>query len=261
MKMQTHYALAMMATMTLSAVAQAQITSVGPPGVIQSLVSGGVLDEVSLVILDVSFDNSDPLANLIEATLTGDINFTPNEGLIQTFYTIRGGFELNVGQIPVHLYNVAFIADAKLVNGGGTFDAPFTDLNVGASLSQVNPNIAITSTGVAEQITGNGLEFVQGSPLMAPYILAAGETYRFDISMRVEANTAGLFNDPVSVISHEFGGTTNFDGYRLNILAAAVPEPTSLGLMGIGVLTLVRRNPRSDPQAISRVAQMRGGNL
>lgn len=218
--------------------AGAQITAVGPPGPIQGSAQGGVLDEVSLVMLDVTFNNADPLANVIEATLTGDLNFTPQEGQFDAGYNLQADFEITVGQFPVHLYNVVFIADGKLVNGGGTFDHPFTQLDLFAGLGQINPDIGITGVGVSRQLQGNGLVFVQGSPLMAPYILAAGETYRINMGMLLEVDTLGLFNDPVSVISHEFGGVSAFDGYKLHILAAAVPEPVSLALFAPGILML-----------------------
>jgi hypothetical protein len=145
--------------------------------------------------------------------------------------------------VPVELYNVAFIADGKLVNGGGTFTEPYTELLVTSGLSQVSPDIFITGASVNKQVQGNGFEFVQGSPLMAPYVLAAGETYQFNISMWLNVDTTGLNNDPVSVISDEFGGQSNFDGYRLNILAAAVPEPTAVSVMllGIGIAAMRRR--------------------
>jgi PEP-CTERM motif-containing protein len=261
MNRQTIYSLAMILILAMSTAAHAQITSVGLPGLTQSSSNGGILDEVSLVTLDVVFDNANPAANSIQAELTGDINFTPQEGLAQAFYSIAYGFDVTIGQIPVDLFNVAFIADAKLVNGGGTNTNPLTLLTAAVSLSQVNPNIIIDGAGVGKQIQGNGFEFVQGSPLMAPYVLAAGETYRFDMAIFVDVNTIGLFNDPTSVISHEFGGVTAFDGYRLSILAAAVPEPASLGLMGLGGLALVRRGRRSDPLPANRVVQMKEGNL
>ena len=237
----TPYPLAVIFALILCSSATGQITSVGPPEAIQSNSNGGVLDEVSLVILDVTFDNSDPQNNIITATLTGDINFTPQEGLLNAGYALNTGFELTVGQFPVHLFNVAFIADGKLVNGGGTFNAPFTDLQIFAGLNQVNPNLFVTGVGLGEQITGNGFEYVQGSPLMAPYVLAAGETYHFGIGMLLDIETVGLFNDPTSVVSHEFGGASAFDGYKLQVLARAVPEPASVALLGLGGLVLMWR--------------------
>jgi hypothetical protein len=86
MKSPTRSTLAIAITLSLSAAASAQITSVSLAGPIQASATDGVLDEVFLIMLDVTFDNSNPIANLIQAALTGDLNFTSQEGLLTAEY-------------------------------------------------------------------------------------------------------------------------------------------------------------------------------
>lgn len=247
--------LAVVTLLAFGPAAQAQLT-LGPVLPLDSSATDGILDEVGLVAFDVALDDSDPLDNVLTATLTGDLNFTPNEGDPDTRYSVFGSFDVSVGAIPVDLFDIALVADGKLVNGGGTLDAPFSDLQIIIGLTEVGQNDPIVGASIGTQIVGNGFEFVQGTDGAPAYVLAAGQSYRFGLGMLLIVDTSDLFLDPTSVVSHEFGGITAFDGYRLEVHAKPVPEPAALALLAVGALALVARRRCRSENRLPRLGTM-----
>jgi hypothetical protein len=178
----------------------------------------------------------------IRTRLTGDINVGPVEGVLSDGYSSSVGYDLTIGTIPVNLYDLTLSVDAKLVNGGGTQDAPLSKLKVSGTLAAVDnlPDV-IREASITKQLQGTGFEFVQGTLAAQPYVLAAGEKYRISLNFSLAVDTTLLSDDPAAVISHEFGGVSSFEGYQLLIRAVPVPEPSARTLCLLAVVGIAMR--------------------
>lgn len=186
--------------------------------------------------------------DLIRTTLTGDADFLPRNNLhANTGYSLSAAYEITIGPLPVHLFEIAFAADARLETSDGTLDGPLTDLVVSANVADINDlGTAITGTGISTQILGDGVENIDGALLAPPVVLAAGETYRVSLDVVLNVDIQMLTQDDNPLITHQFGGLSDFDGYQVQIRAAEVPEPSTwtilcVGAAGIGGYRALRR--------------------
>ncbi|MEX0675652.1 MAG: PEP-CTERM sorting domain-containing protein [Pirellulales bacterium] len=240
------------AVLILGAPARAQIESVNFLTLEQTSGPGALLTQgvMTDAFLTVDFD-------YIRNTLTGDAYFNPRNILhANTGYSFISAYEITIGPVPVLLYDITLTADALLASSGVTrpvaptvIVGPFTELMVSATVADVDDlGTPITGASLMRQIAGNGSQDIDEILLAPEVVLAAGETYRvsLDVSLDVDIQLLSEEDDPL--ITHQFGGLTDFAGYQIEISAAEVPEPGTWTILVAGAATLgVWRLRRSVP--------------
>lgn len=167
-----------------------------------------------------------------------------------------------ISPLPIEI-TPSLLANFKLVNSGGPADTddvtataswlftiietgsfagdtdndgyvPFGDLvGFGATIDQ--------ESGFTSQ-SGNGFRVIDDELNGDAYVLAPGVSYTLIAALGFSGSTVdGTSDDPTSVVTVEAGGVSGFSGLTLDLNARFVPEPASLGLLGLPALALIRR--------------------
>ena len=176
-------------------------------------------------------------------TLTGDINIDL-EGLtigsdVSVGFIVRRPF--TVGPLPV-LADTRMDVDLKFVNGLGSETEPIT--TVGAQIIVrdlvTNNHIFELEAHKEEELIGNGIAFMNGSPSAGPWVLSPGRDYTLDLFFSVSPDFLSVDPAPPTTVTVEFGGVTSFAGLEAPLTAPVVPEPATLGLLLLGSLALLK---------------------
>ncbi len=158
-----------------------------------------------------------------------------------------GVLQFTVGNLPVQIQQMTFGVNAKWVNGGGTANLPHTSFSLDVKLNQalipgmifLNDPTILDIAPTVNPLVGNGLAIHNDTFAATPgYVLAAGITYYFGVSIGTQIDTTGFTSSTPSIaVTNEFGGNLSsgsFNGFQVDLQWQTVPEPASFVLGAIG---------------------------
>lgn len=240
--MQQHKILLFTALTLLTARGAQALTFTGPP--ITELFFGNPLS--GSILTAESFGNT--------LSFTGDIVLEPFIG--STLPIASATQPVSIPVFPEEI-SASFRDHYKLVVGGGDPEITIqVDIGVVYTLSEQPPATgkALGQTSSA-QLTGNGSVVVDESGDLLPVLaglpipttggnptLSPGNYFlTIDLFLNNMVATSGSANTFTPGVFIEFGGISTFDGFEFTVIGTPVPEPSSLAMLGLGGIVVLRR--------------------
>lgn len=163
-------------------------------------------------------------------------------------YQTAAFFTLTTGAAPVSLSNIAVNYNGKeVVSGGST--ATFTARNfyrASLYLGTFGPDAEYATYLPDRTVQGVYIEDLSNG--IPNTILAANSAYTLYMDLYPTLSiTSYPSNSSMLGYSVEFGGTVSpqFDGLTMSFDAEAVPEPTTMTLLGLGAAAIAARKRRA----------------
>jgi hypothetical protein len=174
------------------------------------------------------------------ATATGGIGYTGTGGVYQSLVytnytspdgTTAGAVAMNIPQASIGSFS--FWADAS-TSASANSNAQTIAVEVGTQWYVSSQSDTMT-TGSSTNVVQYSLAFLPSSTTWEPIAATAGDAFSPGTAAALPAGNI----DGVGLYATASGGAENrFDSFVIN---SAVPEPTSLGLVGLGALGLLAR--------------------
>ena len=169
-------------------------------------------------------------------------------------YTDAMTMRLKTGDVPILLSNIAFGGNFRLIDGGGPVDSlkaqlggaanTFAEITEGDSFDPTGlNNVLVASTGESVGFQGIGYKDTSVSTTMTDVILDPHMTYQFSFGIQSQMSLSGYgASFPTPSVTNEFSSSLHDgQGMHVHMNYQALPEPTSMGALGMGALGLLRR--------------------